>query len=113
MRAQALEPDGDGVRVVTGDGDQCADAVVLALDTSALQSVVGASDRIGSPGWRAGISRLRVAPAFAVGRRWLARPQPDLPAFLGTSGYGPLDNVSRLDAFEDGAAAWARRHRGR
>ena len=34
------------------------------------------------------------------------------PAFLGTSGYGPLDNVSVLERFEAGAARWSRDHRG-
>ena len=31
----------------------------------------------------------------------------DRPAFVGTSGFGPLDNVSVLERFEDGAARWA------
>ena len=112
VRVGAVQSDGDGVRVVHTAGEERADGVVLALDTTALQQVVASSDRLGDPGWRERIARLRVAPGFAVGRRWLARPQPRLPAFLGTSGYGPLDNISRLDAFESGAARWADRHRG-
>ncbi|MCA0251454.1 MAG: FAD-dependent oxidoreductase [Actinobacteria bacterium] len=112
VRADVLLPDGDGIRVVHRTGEERADAVVLALDTVALQQVVADSAWLGDSGWRDRIARLRVAPAFAVGRRWLGRPQPALPAFLGTSGYGPLDNLSRLDAFEAGAAGWATRHGG-
>ena len=112
VRVEALLPDGDGVLVVHQAGEDRADAVVLALDTAALQQVVAASAWLGDPGWRDRIARLRVAPAFAVGRRWLGRAQPALPAFLATSGYGPLDNLSRLDAFEAGAAGWAARHDG-
>ncbi|GAA3882191.1 FAD-dependent oxidoreductase [Tessaracoccus defluvii] len=112
VTASAVEPTGTGVRVVSSDGEIRADAAVLALDTAALQSVVDASPGLGDATWRSRIARLRIAPAFGVGRRWLGRPQPDLPDFLGTSGYGPLDNISRLDAFEDGAAAWADRNGG-
>ena len=112
VRVTQVQPDGDGVRVVCDDGELTAAAVVLALDTAALQGVVAASPGLGDPGWRERIARLRAAPPFAVGRRWLGRPQPELPAFLGTSGYGPLDNVSRLDAFETGAARWSARHGG-
>ena len=36
----------------------------------------------------------------------------DRPAFLGTSGYGPLDNVSILERFEAGAARWTAHHDG-
>jgi isorenieratene synthase len=34
------------------------------------------------------------------------------PPFLGTSGFGPLDNVSVLERFEDGARDWSERHGG-
>ncbi len=54
------------------------------------------------------VAALRSAPPFAVWRLWLDRPpRPDRPPFLGTSGFGPLDNVSILDRYEDGARAWA------
>ncbi|MBP8920489.1 MAG: hypothetical protein KBG85_12350, partial [Micropruina sp.] len=104
--------DGDGVRVVHDRGEERADAVVLALDTAALQRVVRDSDGLGDAGWRDRIAGLRVAPPFAVGRRWLGRRLPEVPAFLGTSGYGLLDNISRLDAFESGATRWAERNGG-
>ncbi len=106
-----LQRDGGVVAVHTG-GEVVADAAVLALDTAGLQAVVERSDWLGDRAWRERVARLRIAPPFGVGRRWLDRPQPGVPPFLGTSGYGPLDNVSRLDAFEAGAADWARRHRG-
>jgi isorenieratene synthase len=112
VRARSVDTGPTGVRIVHDDGEVSADAVVLALDTAALQGVVADSADLGDAGWRERVGRLRVAPPFAVGRRWLGRPLPGQPAFLGTSGYGPLDNISRLDAFESGAARWARDHAG-
>ena len=32
---------------------------------------------------------------------------PDRPPFLGTSGFGPLDNISVLERFEEGARRWS------
>ena len=110
-RVCSVESTADGVRVLHDQGEEAADAVVLALDTAALRRVV-ADSALGDAAWRDRIARLRTAPPFAVGRRWLGRRLPDVPAFLGTSGYGPLDNVSRLDAFEWGATQWAERHGG-
>ena len=34
------------------------------------------------------------------------------PFFLGTSGFGPLDNISVLERFEEGAERWAAAHGG-
>ncbi len=111
VRVLSVESTADGVRVLHDQGEEAADAVVLALDTAALQRMV-ADSALGDTAWRDRIARLRTAPPFAVGRRWLGRRLPDVPAFLGTSGYGPLDNVSRLDAFEWGATQWAEQHGG-
>jgi isorenieratene synthase len=36
----------------------------------------------------------------------------DRAAFLGTSGFGPLDNVSVLERFEKGARRWSADHGG-
>ncbi len=69
-------------------------------------------DWLGDAAWRERVAALRTAPPFGVGRRWLAGRLRGVPAFLGTSGYGPLDNLSRLDAFEAGAARWAERAGG-
>ena len=53
------------------------------------------------------------APPFLVSRLWLDRPvAADRPGFLGTSGYGTLDNVSVLDRWEGEAARWAARTGG-
>ena len=111
VRVHRVESGVGGVRVLHDQGEETADAVVLALDPAALQQVV-ADSALGDEAWRDRIARLRTAPPFAVGRRWLGRRLPEVPAFLGTSGYGPLDNISRLDAFEWGATQWAERHGG-
>ncbi|MGH3933875.1 MAG: FAD-dependent oxidoreductase, partial [Pseudonocardiaceae bacterium] len=89
------------------------DAVVLAADVRGLQELVATSPELGEPGWRERIARLRTAPPFLVSRLWLDRPvDPGRPGFLGTSGFGPLDNVSVLERFEGEAARWARRTGG-
>ena len=121
MRALGSEVGGDGasgpVRVVV-DGPGAADvltadAVVLASDRGTLQDLVAGATWLGDVGWRERVAGLTSAPAFAVWRLWLDRPPCDgSPPFLGTSGYGPLDNVSFVDQFEQGAADWAREHRG-
>ena len=60
--------------------------------------------------WRDRVAAQRNAPPFAVWRLWLDRPVAhDRPAFLGTSGFGPLDNISVLERFEAGARRWALR----
>ncbi|MFT4108959.1 FAD-dependent oxidoreductase [Propionicimonas sp.] len=110
---EAVRCPGDGGVVVRAAGAELrADGVVLALDTRGLQSLVHASPDLLDSAWRERIAALRSAPPFGVSRRWLATRADDLPAFLGTSGYGPLDNISRLDAFEAGAAQWSRRTGG-
>jgi carotenoid phi-ring synthase / carotenoid chi-ring synthase len=89
------------------------DAVVLAADVAGLQALLAASPELGEASWRARIARLRTAPPFLVSRYWLSRPvHPERPGFLGTSGFGPLDNVSVLERFEGEAARWARRTGG-
>jgi carotenoid phi-ring synthase / carotenoid chi-ring synthase len=104
----------DGFRVRTACGEHLeADAVVLATDIAGLQKLVNASDGLGEDAWRTNIRRLRTAPAFAVHRLWLDRPvAAHRPAFLGTAGHEPLDNISVLERYEREAAQWARRHRG-
>ncbi|HTY32993.1 FAD-dependent oxidoreductase [Mycobacterium sp.] len=102
------------LRVHADSGERFdADAVVLALDVGGLQRVVGASPGLGDDSWRARIRRLRTAPPFVVQRLWLDRPvDRDRPAFLGTAGHEPVDNISVLERYEREAAGWARRHRG-
>lgn len=101
-------------RVHTDSGDHLdADAVVLATDIAGLRRVIAASDGLGDEPWRAQIRQLRSAPPFSVHRLWLDRPvNASRPAFLGTSGHPPLDNISVLERYEHQGAAWARQHRG-
>ena len=59
------------------------------------------------------MAALRTAPPFAVWRLWLDRHvDPDRPPFLGTAGFGPLDNISVLERFEAGARRWSAAHGG-
>ncbi|MTE17890.1 FAD-dependent oxidoreductase [Streptomyces sp. TRM43335] len=120
---RAVRPERDGFTVVSGDGGSGSgaggeraeryDAVVLALDGAGLRDLVEGSPGLGGPGWRAAVARLREAPPFLVSRYWLDRPvAPDRPGFLGTGGYGPLDNVSVLERWEGEAARWAARTGG-
>ncbi|MCX5205609.1 FAD-dependent oxidoreductase [Streptomyces sp. NBC_00237] len=102
-----------GVTVATDAGEEPYDRLVLALDTGGLQHVVGNSPSLGNAAWRERIARLRTAPPFLVSRYWLDRPvAAGRPGFLGTGGYGPLDNVSVLDRWEGEAARWAARTGG-
>lgn len=90
-----------------------ADAVVLAANVSGLQDIVAASPELGDDPWRGQIEGLRTAPPFVVHRLWLDRPvDPTRPAFLGTAGHPPLDNISVLERYEAEAAAWTRQHGG-
>ncbi|MFJ6658096.1 FAD-dependent oxidoreductase [Streptomyces sp. NPDC091377] len=102
-----------GTTETTGTTRSTYDAVVLALDPSGLRALVARSGSLGDAAWRDRAARLRTAPPFLVSRLWLDRPvRADRPGFLGTSGYGPLDNVSVLSAWEGEAARWAARTGG-
>ncbi|MGW7754938.1 FAD-dependent oxidoreductase [Streptomyces violaceusniger] len=105
--------DGGGVALRTDTGEDRHEAAVLALDTRGLRQVVAASPGLGTAAWRDGIAAVRTAPQFLVSRLWLDRPvRPDRPGFLGTSGYGGLDNISVLERYEGEAARWAARNGG-
>lgn len=99
----------DGVRVTLDDGHEIeADAVVLATDRVTLQRLVADADWLGKSDWRERLAAQRIAPPFIVWRLWLDRPPArGTPPFLGTSGYGPLDNVSFVEQMEAGASHWA------
>ncbi|MGV9993625.1 FAD-dependent oxidoreductase [Streptomyces sp. NPDC003374] len=109
-----IAPAADGALVITSDRDERrCDGVVLALDCAGLRSLTGRSAELGDAAWRERIARLRTAPPFLVSRLWLDRPvAPDRPGFLGTSGFGTLDNVSVLERHEDEAARWSARTGG-
>ncbi|MFB6805117.1 FAD-dependent oxidoreductase [Streptomyces sp. NPDC056387] len=109
-----VAPARDGGFEVAGDGEERRyDAVVLALDTTGLRSLAARSERLADSAWRERMACLRPAPPFLVTRLWLDRPvAPDRPGFLGTSGFGDLDNISVLNLWEDEAARWAARTGG-
>ncbi|QGF23526.1 FAD-dependent oxidoreductase [Raineyella fluvialis] len=105
----------DGVTVRAGSEDLVADAVVLAADPRSARGLVAglAGTGPGMADWQQQVAATHNAPPFVVVRLWLDRSvAADRPAFLGTSGYGPLDNVSVLERFETGAATWAHEHGG-
>ncbi len=90
-----------------------ADGVVLAADVAGLRAIVGSSPDLANPAWRHRVSGLRTAPPFLIQRLWLDRPvRADRPAFLGTGGLDPLDNVSVLERYDRQAQDWARQHGG-
>ncbi|MEU7563444.1 FAD-dependent oxidoreductase [Streptomyces eurythermus] len=109
-----IAPTRDGGFVVaTGRDERRYDGVVLALDTAGLRSLAGRCGELGDAAWRERIGRLRTAPPFLVSRLWLDRPVArDRPGFLGTSGFGTLDNISVLERHEDEAARWSARTGG-
>jgi len=115
VRVEGVDPAGGTVRIA---GEQLSgDGIVLATDPRAARLLV--SDAIGSgpsepvARWGERVAATRNAPPFAVLRLWLDRPvRADRPAFVGTSGYGALDNISLLDRFETGASRWAARTGG-
>jgi isorenieratene synthase len=93
--------------------DLTADAAVIAVDPGSLAKLAGHRVFAADESWRGRVRSVRTAPPFAVWRLWLDTPvRRDRAAFLGTSGYGPLDNISVLNHFEAGAADWATRHGG-
>ena len=91
--------------------DRCvvdADGVVLALAVPALQEVVGASPDLDDRRWRSSVEGLALTRPFVVWRLWLDRPTDDGRApFVGTTGLGPLDNISLYHLFEDESRDWA------
>ncbi|RRR76025.1 FAD-dependent oxidoreductase, partial [Streptomyces sp. RP5T] len=109
-----VSPAGDGTFTVATDREERPyDTVVLALDTAGLCSLVGRSPGLADEAWRERVGRLRTAPPFLVSRLWLDRPvDAGRPGFLGTAGYGSLDNVSVLERWEREAARWAARTGG-
>lgn len=105
---------GQSSATVNVDGEQAStDAAVLATDPRVARRLVAGMGGAGLGGWQRAVADTVNAPPFAVVRLWLDRAvDAERPAFTGTSGYGPLDNVSVLERFEDGAADWARESGG-
>ncbi len=111
-RVADVEVDADGARVATDEETTTVDAVVIATDPRAARHLIG--QMAAAPRkWAGQVATTYNAPPFTVVRLWLdGLVNPDRTAFLGTSGYGPLDNVSVLERFEAGAAAWSAVHGG-
>ena len=108
VRVTGLVLGADRVTAALGEELVEVDAVVLAADPAGTRALVADAVGLDDADWRARVAAGRNAPPFAVWRLWLDRPvQPDRPAFLGTSGFGPLDNVTVLERFESGAASWS------
>ncbi|ANS79190.1 phi-Carotenoid synthase [Serinicoccus hydrothermalis] len=117
-RVDALEPRPEGGWSIEVAGERhTADAVVLATDPRATRALVESWAADATDGatrsWHERVAAGRNAPPFAVLRLWLDRRVEDArEAFLGTSGYDLLDNITVLERFERGAATWAREHAG-
>ncbi|UYG15820.1 FAD-dependent oxidoreductase [Brachybacterium huguangmaarense] len=114
-RVVAVRPAADAVHVTGETDDFEVDAVVIAADPRGARALLDTmpGPTRDSDAWRRRIRSQRNAPPFAVWRLWLDLPvAAAAPAFLGTSGYGPLDNVSVLERFEATAARWSAAHGG-
>ncbi len=99
--------------VITGRGALQAEGVVLAVTVPALKKLVAASPDLDEPAWRRGIEGLDLTNPFAVWRLWLDRPtERGRAPFVGTTGLGPLDNISLYHLFEDESRAWYEKHGG-
>ncbi len=109
----SIEVGDGGVAVSIGAHRVEADALVLAAGPRASRELAEGIPGDHLAAWRESVAATFNAPPFVVVRLWLDAPvNASRPAFLGTSGYGPLDNVSVLERFEDGAARWADNRRG-
>ena len=116
-RAMIISLGAGGVRVTIDGGEELgADAVVVATDPRVARELIAGVSLAGVPedlSWRGRVAATVNAPPFIVVRLWLdGLVAADRPAFLATSGYGPLDNVSVLERFESGAAAWSAQNGG-
>ena len=110
---RGLDTTGPAVAITTDVCELAADAVVLATDLRTTRLLVAADPGADDAPWRQRVARTSNAPRFAVWRLWLDRHvAAERPAFLGTSGFGPLDNVTVLERFEAGARRWSREHDG-
>lgn len=122
VRVGSVEAGTDGVwRVRAGGEELTADAVVLATDPRTTRSLVASlpvgvtgADRVAAQqDWKGRAAAGSNAPPFAVLRLWLdGEVAPEREAFLGTSGYDLLDNVTVLERFEEGATRWTAEHGG-
>ena len=111
----ALHQTEQGWRVGTSTGGGVYDAVVLAADPRTSRGLIAAlhGETQQLADLQSRVARRTNAPAFAVIRLWMSDTvHSGRPAFLGTSGYQLLDNISVLERFEATAAAWTQTHGG-
>ena len=111
----AIHQTDDGWQVASSPGAQDVDAVVLAADPRTSRKLIAGLEDTSAAvtQLKDRASRRRNAPPFAIVRLWLSDVvHHDRPAFLGTSGYTLLDNISVLERFEATAAQWTRTHGG-
>lgn len=104
-----LGQDPDGWQVTINQATATFDAVVLAADPRSSRHLIGQIAGISQDLTRLQhrVKRRRNAPAFAILRLWLSGTVAhDRAAFLGTSGYEVLDNISVLERYEATAKAW-------
>ena len=114
VAATNITTDDAGRFLVTGETFDAlrVDGVVLATEVPALQRIVSGSPGLGDAQWRSAVADLGTAAPVLVRRLWLDRQvRSERPAFLGTGGLPPLDNISVLERYERDAQAWARRRR--
>lgn len=110
-----LQPRDGAWQVTTSQGTSTFDAVVLAADPRTSRELIAGldADSASVAHLQDRTARRRNAPPFAILRLWLSDTvNADRPAFLGTSGYTVLDNISVLERFEATAAEWTRAHGG-
>lgn len=101
-----------GVSVGLSDGTLDAAAVVLATDPATTRRLLLDLD-LGDEDYRRRVEAVTTAPPYAVWRLWLDRlVDAERAPFLGTSGFGPLDNITVLERFEAGAGRWSAEHGG-
>lgn len=117
--ASAISRTSHGWSVESTAGVIDSDALVLAADPASTRRLIATAESAEAQSddslsdWFSRIAAQRNAPPFAVLRLWFAEAvSPDQPAFLGTSGFDLLDNISVLERFEAGAARWAEAHGG-
>ncbi|HBX80669.1 MAG TPA: isorenieratene synthase [Propionibacteriaceae bacterium] len=113
VRVDGIGLGSNGTSVIVDGAVTPAQSLVLAADPRGSRELVAGLRGTPLTAWQRSVAETLNAPPFVVVRLWLDRPvDADRPAFLGTSGYGPLDNVSVLDRFERGAAEWAKGNGG-
>ncbi|MDN5821440.1 MAG: FAD-dependent oxidoreductase, partial [Brachybacterium sp.] len=118
-RVTSIDTADSGWTVSTTDSEVRSDGLVIAADPAAARDLLDSSrDSLvptapGAEEWLDTLASQTNAPAFAVLRLWCEGTVAEhRPAFLGTSGYDVLDNVSVLERFEAGAQAWTESHGG-